>query len=446
LYDRLRMCIVRDHRVKTTPSVVPPSSSVAVAPMIRDTRDMYEALFFILTLQYGMKPRWPGGEWPDAPRVGSTYNVYQLAAFPGIHIPKVTQIVMQMPSVSGRSLPCVEFCGSDVKDVVHRAESGNVDDMSERLSEVIALGVVEGGRAAPLLLRRHKTPAVIPIVDVRTVYNALVTFLSNVHGMHGPWPDAPPTGAAYATYPFAQFVGIKMKDKGLNITLIRMRVFALSDTGSGVHTGCIEFCDVNGDALCIAEASDRGNMHRKLDAVITRDDSALPSAMSSLDTLGVYNAFVSFLATELRLSGLWPTPPDDGSDYDTYAFAAFPGIRMLDNTHNITSIVLRVPAASGRTEPKGFIDFCDAVGVPWFTAKGSDEQAWWSQLRELITSAVAPPVDWAELVKRVTKVVDEFDVHGDDAVTSKKELLEMIRSFLDVLIQKSDARRSAGGK
>jgi hypothetical protein len=153
---------------------------------------------------------------------------------------------------------------------------------------------------------------------------------------------------------------------------------------------------------------------------------------------------VNFLKTRLHLSGPWPAPPAEGSDNDTYSFAAFPGIQMRNNTHEITRIVLTVPVASGRNEPKGFIEFCDAVGLPWFTAEGSEEQAWWSQLEELITSAVAPPVVCAELVKRVAKVVDEFDVHGADAV-EKAKLLGMSRSFLQLLTLRSGGARGSGG-
>jgi ribosomal protein S15P/S13E len=65
-----------------------------------------------------------------------------------------------------------------------------------------------------------------------------------------------------------------------------------------------------------------------------------------------------------------------------------------------------------------------------------------AQMRAVV---VAPPVDWTELARRVAKVVSDFQVDRNDE-ESKKALLDLVRSLLQLLTLRSGgARGSAGG-
>jgi len=61
-----------------------------------------------------------------------------------------------------------------------------------------------------------------------------------------------------------------------------------------------------------------------------------------------------------------------------------------------------------------------------------------------VANVVEPAVD---LARRVANVVDAFDTApgGQEGVKSREELFELIHAFLDLMMRKSDARRSAGG-
>ena len=112
---------------------------------------MYDQLVACLRVVYQMK-----GEWPSPPAEGSKYHEYNLADFPGIKIRSkydldvyvdVVKIVMRMPGVGDKWLPCIEF--RDRSGTVLRVvESDDTSHMFKGLKQVIA--------------RDHRTPAMAP--------------------------------------------------------------------------------------------------------------------------------------------------------------------------------------------------------------------------------------------------------------------------------------------
>ena len=109
---------------------------------------MYDQLVACLRVVYNME-----GEWPPPPAVGSTYCAYNFADFPGIKIRSthdldvyvdVAKIVMRMPGVEDKWLPCIEFRDSS-GTVLRVVKSDDTSHMFKGLKQVIA--------------RDHSTPA-----------------------------------------------------------------------------------------------------------------------------------------------------------------------------------------------------------------------------------------------------------------------------------------------
>jgi hypothetical protein len=182
------------------------------------------------------------------------------------------------------------------------------------------------------------------------------------------------------------------------------------------------------------------------------------------DTCDMYDMFKAALISRGMKptwdGGKWPSAPEAGSTHAVYQLVDFPGVRIQQSVgvylHAVSQIVLLMPAVSGQALP--CIEFCASDRYVQYSVAASNVADMLEALNKVIVCtppAVArpwygvavKPVDWADLLRRVCMVVDAFDVgrDGEEAAKSKADLLELIRSFLDVLIQKSDARRSAGG-
>jgi hypothetical protein len=284
------------------------------------------------------------------------------------------------------------------------------------------------------------------IADALDLYDQFFLCLRVACKIKGPLPAAPEKGSQEAVYNIVDFPGIRVHsqhdlDVYVDVATIVMRMPGVSGRKlpgrklPGRKLPCIEFRNSEGIVVRSIESNETSDLYKNLIKVVVRDHRtpAVNPTASSLDTLGLYNAFVSFLETELHLSGPWPLPPCGGSDLDEYRFAAFPGIQMRDDTYTVAKIELWVLA--GRNGPIGEIAFCCEAGPAVFIAKGSDKQSLWSQLRQLIE--VAPPVGWSALVERVGKVVDDLHVDPANAEASKTALLDIIRPFVQLLMRRS---------
>ena len=278
------------------------------------------------------------------------------------------------------------------------------------------------------------------IADAFDLYERFILCLRVACKMKGPFPDAPEKGSQEAVYNIVDFPGIRVQsnhdfDVYVDVATIVMRMPVSGRKLPDQKLPCIEFRNSDGIVVRSIESNESSHLYESLIRVVGRDHRtpAVNPTASSLDTLGLYNTFVSFLETELHLSGPWPPPPCGGSDWDEYRFAAFPGIQMRDDTYTVAKIELWVLA--GRNGPMGEIAFCCETGPAVFIAKGSDKQSLWSQLQQIIE--VAPPAGWAALIERVGKVVDDLHVDPANAEASKTALLEIIRPFVQLLMRRS---------
>ena len=111
--------------------------------------------------------------------------------------------------------------------------------------------------------------------------------------------------------------------------------------------------------------------------------------------------------------------------------------------------------------PMGRIEFRAASGAVMRYAESSDTFYMHRRLRGVVSRdyrtaaarkapavVVAPPVDWTELARRVLEVVGDFrvDPNDEEAMQSKKALLDLVRLLLQLLTLRSGgARGSAGG-
>jgi hypothetical protein len=169
----------------------------------------------------------------------------------------------------------------------------------------------------------------------------------------------------------------------------------------------------------------------------------------------VYNAFIFFLESELECKNPWPAPPPAGVARYEYNFTDFPGIKMLTEGLGVTKIVMLGPVpVQPPNVPVGRIEFHTAGNVLKACAESYDELYMRIRLAAIVgrtaparkAVVVAPPVDWTELARRVAGVVSDFQVDRNDE-ESKKALLDLVRSLLQLLTLRSGgARGSAGGR
>jgi hypothetical protein len=130
---------------------------------------------------------------------------------------------------------------------------------------------------------------------------------------------------------------------------------------------------------------------------------------------------------------------------------------MFNEGLGVTKIVMVGPVpVQPPNVPMGRIEFRTADNVLKACAESYDELYMRIRLRVIVgrtaparkAVVVAPPVDWTELAKRVLQVVGDFSVDSTDeeATQSKKALLDLVRSLLQLLTLRSGgARGSAGG-
>jgi hypothetical protein len=182
--------------------------------------------------------------------------------------------------------------------------------------------------------------------------------------------------------------------------------------------------------------------------------------MPSMDTGAVYDAFISFIVSELMYEKPRPARPPAGVAQYEYNFTDFPGIKMSNDGLGVTKIVMvgAVGIIVGpRDVPMGRIEFRSASGVRKAYVESSDEKYMRRRLTGVVgrdhstapaakapAVVVAPPVDWMELARRVVNVVGDFhvDQNDEEAMQSKKALLDIVRSLLQLLTLRSGARGS----
>jgi hypothetical protein len=185
--------------------------------------------------------------------------------------------------------------------------------------------------------------------------------------------------------------------------------------------------------------------------------------MSILDTRDMYYQLVACLRVAYNMEGEWPSPPSEGSKYHEYNLADFPGIKIRskydsDVYVDVVKIVMRMPGVEDKWLP--CIEFRDSSGIVLRVVESNSTSNMFKGLKQVIARdhstparktpavVVAPPVDWTELARRVVRVVGDFRVDPNDgeAITSKKALLDLVRSLLQLLTLRSGgARGSAGG-
>jgi hypothetical protein len=190
------------------------------------------------------------------------------------------------------------------------------------------------------------------------------------------------------------------------------------------------------------------------------------------DTCDMYDMFVSVLILAFKMTpkwkgGAWPREPRVGSTRDEYKLADFPDIKIQASVGvylDVTHFVLRMPAESSFDLP--CVEFCGQDGsvlrrveastvadmfdflrpaIAWVRSSGARPSAVEpADSARQVANVVEPAVD---LARRVANVVDAFDTEpgGAEGVKSREELFELIHAFLDLMMRKSDARRSAGG-
>jgi hypothetical protein len=141
--------------------------------------------------------------------------------------------------------------------------------------------------------------------------------------------------------------------------------------------------------------------------------------MSIDDTLDLYNELVKCLNSAYGMKGPWPPAPERESKKAVYNFADFPGIRIRseqswDAYVDIAKIVMRIPAAAPRALP--CIEFCDAADTVVRRAASKDTLEMGKELRRVIAQ------------------------NNNTALHSDAELLDIVRSFVQLLALKSGAR------
>jgi hypothetical protein len=137
--------------------------------------------------------------------------------------------------------------------------------------------------------------------------------------------------------------------------------------------------------------------------------------MSINDTLDLYNVLVECLKSAYGMNGPWPLAPEMGSTRHVYNLADFPGIRIRseqswDAYVDIAKIVMRFEA------PRSCIEFCDAA--------------------ETVVRRVASK-ETLEMGKELRRVIAQ---NNNNALHSNAELLDIVRSFVQLLALKSGAR------
>ena len=166
------------------------------------------------------------------------------------------------------------------------------------------------------------------------------------------------------------------------------------------------------------------------------------SAMAFLDLDGVHAAFISFLETELKLTGPWPAPKYSslnlygGGSLSTmvFPFEAFHGIKMKKNLA-VTQIEM-CGYSEFRGGLKGCVNFRMADGCEVASASGLFVPGLHAELSLIIEKAdpsitrAAP--SWLEVVQQVVRVVE--GAQSDDAnAGSRTRLLHIAREILDGL-------------
>jgi hypothetical protein len=137
--------------------------------------------------------------------------------------------------------------------------------------------------------------------------------------------------------------------------------------------------------------------------------------MSINDTLDLYNVLVECLKSAYGMNGPWPLAPEMGSTRHVYNLADFPGIRIRsekswDAYVDIAKIVMRIEA------PRPCIEFCDAAETVVRRAASKITLEMGNELRRAIAQ------------------------NNNNALHSNAELLDIVRSFVQLLALKSGAR------